>query len=605
MAEDGRCLLPDANHRFSCWLCTKSIRSSDAKKTFQKHRAHAKCFAKETRQPGFHAALHKEAIAAASAVASFAASALSSSLQVTEDAAVASTHDHDQIRSNKRLKSVHSSTPADSSTTSSCVSIPPVSIFQDKNYTAAAAASSSSSAAVTSSSAVASSPSTSTRVTTPLPCWDGCLISLQQDGEWGEEWLHWPTLFHLLAETILEYTRFKYSSPGRYTRSKDISLDSRQKNLETLVEEWSKKLHHRSSDDCIPYGTDMYLDEQKLHDGVTSAFSMASLYGPRGSHTLEQYLPMTLQFVLRANGTRQFPEYRLFFAPPVDLVAHTPPHIDAAGVQLTLHFVPPCSNKDAYNLVAWWTTNGVGKSSDELCRALNLKDRWGASKGTVSRWQAQPSSQFNHSLLITAAMVDMVEDKEADQTKKEKKKKIPIIRHQEEIIAARSSAQSVCVPAVDDVRSCGVLQNPGGCVHHWQKRMNKPADNNKSDYTTPLIGVQCTSTLLGGDYNSAMTNLQLLWNASEDWRLNSPSHPFPVDLPLYLGLVVRRRCQTTAASNKELRNNHMCALEEFTDRAVTKDLQIHAEIIAANSSVKPRKAAINYIVSSSTETNIP
>jgi hypothetical protein len=107
-------------------------------------------------------------------------------------------------------------------------------------------------------------------------------------------------------------------------------------------------------------------------------------------------------------------------------------------------------------------------------------------------------------------------------------------------------------------------------------------DPNAAALEAPLIGVQCTSILLGHDEASATASLIELHKREAQWPHICKEKPMPIDLPLHLGIFARGKWHGRANSTTDaLQQQHLRALEPFVTQAIRRDLSLLLELDAA------------------------
>lgn len=118
---------------------------------------------------------------------------------------------------------------------------------------------------------------------------------------------------------------------------------------------------------------------------------------------------------------------------------------------------------------------------------------------------------------------------------------------------------------------------PPRCFHRFEKEFDVGFSSN-----SPLIGVQCTSILLGHDEATATDNLRSLHTRGADWRrimlarAADARTPMQADLPLYLGLFCCGAWhKTTDCETDPLQIAHRQALRPFVQQAVDAAEKMH------------------------------
>ena len=314
------------------------------------------------------------------------------------------------------------------------------------------------------------------------------------------------------------------------------------------------------------YVTDIEAPESVVRS-ILAMCPAAVDYGAYGHYTLERYLPRSMRTLMLPGGDRRrFPVWFIFLSPPVHGVIQTAAHMDGHGELLSMQIVPPLSNAEMVNRVAWWSTSGISLDP-QLNAQLLMADTGGSGSGGSARWQ------YHHAGDAAMRILQQPPQRGGEPAS------VPSVYY------AHSLASASCTLVPDPVTQANVILHPPGCIHRYEKQLlrAKVAGTWSVD-TTPLVGMQCTSMLLGHDEAAATSSLAHMCKHADKLRAKGAPTTPTIDLPLFfaiflLGLDVRSSDSDVA--DVALQQQHRRALQPFIRKAVQDEAERHAHILVA------------------------
>ena len=361
-----------------------------------------------------------------------------------------------------------------------------------------------------------------------------------------------------------------------------------------------KRKKASSKEECkIDYATDIEAPLSVVK-AILAACPAAVEYGAYGRFTLERYLPLSMRGLRRPDERRRFPVWFIFLSPPVHGVVHTAAHMDGNGELLSMQIVPPFSNADMLNRVAWWQTSGFSLDA-KLNEELHIEDTGGSDNAGSGKWQYHHGDDTEVNGVTAAMRILQLPKQCAGQCR-------PLASE----YYAHSLSLARCTLLPDPVTGANVLIHAPGCIHCYEKELRealaKAAGRWSSD-TTPLVGFQCTSMLFGHDLASATASLthmrahaeklrdkEILLKSTKRDALIAKGELKPctptIDLQLFCIFLLGLEVLSASESDKSLQQHHRRALKPFLREAIEQEVTTHAHIVAqASNKMQPPAAA--------------